>query len=295
VAAEGDRVALPAFLVTAILAGGNGVAVRFSNRELDPLWGAGLRFTLAAAILVAVMALRRLALPRGRALGGALAYGLINFGIPFALAYYALLRMHAGLGQTVLALVPLGTLLLAVAQRQEHLRAASVIGTLLALAGVGLISSGSADGQVPLLSLLALLGAVLCFSEASVLVRSLPPVHPVTMNAVGMVVGAGFLLTASLIAGESWELPQKAATWAALAYVVVFGSVVVFVLFLVVLKYWSASRTAYGFVLSPIVSVLLSAWLDNEAISSGLVFGGVLILTGVYVGALRPATQPADS
>ena len=44
--------------------------------------------------------------------------------------------MGIGLGQTLLALVPLATLLLAVAQGQERLGLGAVIGTLLALAGV---------------------------------------------------------------------------------------------------------------------------------------------------------------
>ena len=127
--ASRERVALASFVAGALLAGGNGVSIRFSNRELPPLWGAGLRFSLAAALLLVVMAVLRLPVPRGRALTGALLYGALNFGAAFALAYYALLRLHAGLGQTLLALVPLATLLLAVAQRQERLRAAAVIGT----------------------------------------------------------------------------------------------------------------------------------------------------------------------
>jgi drug/metabolite transporter (DMT)-like permease len=122
--------------LNALLAGGNAVAIRFSNRELAPLWGAGLRFSLAAALLVVAMTMLRLELPRGRALTGALLYGMVNFGAGFALAYYALLRLHAGLAQTLLALVPLATLLLAVAWRQERLRVAAVVGTLLALAAL---------------------------------------------------------------------------------------------------------------------------------------------------------------
>src|SRR5262245_25355021 len=200
------------------------------------------------------MALLRLPMPRGRVLAGAILYGLINFGFVFAFAYYAYTRIHAGLGQTILAIVPLATLLLAVAQRQERLRPAAVVGTLLALAGVGVISEASFGNGLPLLPLLALLGAVLSFAEAAVLIRRLPAVHPVTMNAVGMTAGAIFLLAASLIAGESWEVPERAATWLSLGYLVVFGSVAVFVLFLVVLKYWAASRAAYVFVISPIVA-----------------------------------------
>src|SRR5262245_56925585 len=135
------------------MAGGNAVGVRFSNREMAPLWGAGLRFSLAALVLLGIMALRRLPVPRGKALAGALLYGLINFGLTFALAYYALVRLHAGLGQTLLALVPLATLLLAVAQRQERLRLVSALGTLLALGGVAVISGASFGESLPFLSL----------------------------------------------------------------------------------------------------------------------------------------------
>ena len=45
-----ERIALAAFLTESILAGGNAVGVRFSNRELDPLWGASFRFALAAPL-----------------------------------------------------------------------------------------------------------------------------------------------------------------------------------------------------------------------------------------------------
>ena len=46
--ATSERVVLAAFFAGAILAGGNGVGVRYSNRELEPFWGAGFRFALAA-------------------------------------------------------------------------------------------------------------------------------------------------------------------------------------------------------------------------------------------------------
>jgi hypothetical protein len=89
-----------------VLGGGNAVCIRFSNRELAPLWGASLRFTLAAMLLLAVVAVLRLKIPRGRALYGTLLYGAVTFGGAFALAYYAFVHVHAGFGQLVLALVP---------------------------------------------------------------------------------------------------------------------------------------------------------------------------------------------
>ena len=282
------------FALVALLAGGNAVGVRFSNRELAPLWGAGLRFTAAAVLLLAAMALMRLPPPRGRALAGSAVYGLFNFGASFGLAYYGLVRLHAGLAQTLLALVPLATLLLAVAQRQEHLRRAAVVGTLLALTGIALMSGLSSQKSMPFLSVLAVIGSALCIAESAVLVRAFPSVHPVTMNAVGMATGGAVLLVASAILREPLDLPHLPATWIALAYLVPLGSVAVFVLYLVILGHWSASRAAYVFVFIPVVTVLLSAWLDNEPIGPGLLLGGFLVLVGVYVGALRPARESPD-
>jgi len=284
-----ERAVLAAFVAGALLAGGNSIAIRFSNRELAPLWGAGLRFSLAAFLLLVVMAALKLALPRGRALTGALLYGLFQFSGAFGLYYYALVRVHAGLGQTLLALVPLATLLLAVVQRQERFRTAAVVGTLLGLVGVGLITRDPLRESVPLPSLLALLGSVLCFAEAAVLVRRFPPIHPVAMNAMGMTLSAALLVGGSAVVGEPLVLPQRVATWVALGYVAALGSVVVFLLYVFVLHQWTASRAAYVMVVIPFVTVVLSAWLDDEPVGTGLVLGGLLVLAGVYVGALRPA------
>jgi drug/metabolite transporter (DMT)-like permease len=287
--ADGERVAFAAFVVGTILAGGNAVAIRFSNRELDPLWGAGLRFSLAAALLGSIMVALRLAFPRGRALAGALLYGAFTFGGAFALAYYALVHLHAGFGQTLLALVPLATLVLAVAEREERPRVAAALGAVLALVGVTVMSQAPLREEIPLLSVLAAVGSAFCFAQGALIVRRFPPVHPVAMNGIGMAVGAGLLIFGSAVAGEQFDLPVRGETWAAVAYLVAVGSVLVFVLYLVVLRSWTATRTSYEFVLIPIVTVLLSAWLDDESVGVPLLLGGMLVLAGVYVGALRQA------
>src|SRR5207302_1653941 len=72
---------LSVFVAVVLIGGTNFVAVRFSNRELPPFWGAGLRFAIAGLLLVGFAAWRRIRLPlgscsasrdggRGRAAGG---------------------------------------------------------------------------------------------------------------------------------------------------------------------------------------------------------------------------------
>ena len=282
-----DRPVLAAFVGGSILAGGNGVGIRFSNRELEPFWGAALRFLIAAVVFLVLVAALRLALPRGRALAGAIAFGLLQFAATFALAYYALVELHAGFGQIILALVPLLTLLLAIVEGQEGFRLAAALGSVLALSGIVAMSETALRGDTPVLSVLAALGSAACFAQAAVLVRWIPPVHPVTMNAVGMTAAALALVAVAAAAGDRFELPDRLSTWSGVAYVATFGTIGVFVLYLYVLRRWEASRAAYSFVLIPIVTVALSAWLDDEPVGLGLVLGGVLVLAGVYVGALR--------
>jgi drug/metabolite transporter (DMT)-like permease len=288
---SGERIALAAFLIASVLAGGNAVGVRFSNRELEPLWGAGFRFALATTLLAALMAALRLAPPAGRALTGAVLYGALNFGAAFALVYYGFVDVQAGLGQTLLAVVPLATLLLAVLERQERFRAEGVLGAIIAVIGIAVLSRTPLRESVPLLSLLAILAGALCFAQAAIVVRRFPSVHPVTMNAVGMGTAALLLIACSMLVGETIDIPERAETWAALAYLVVVGSVVVFSLYIVVLRHWSASRMSYTFVLVPVVAVALSAWLDDEPVRVGLFLGGSLVLIGVYVGALRSPVE----
>jgi drug/metabolite transporter (DMT)-like permease len=120
-----------------------------------------------------------------------------------------------------------------------------------------------------------------------VLVRRFPAVHPVTANAVGMAAGAAILLVLALLARQTIAWPERDGTWLALAYMVVLGSGPVFVLYVVVVRLWSASRAAYTFVVIPLVTLLLSAWIDDEPLGAGLLVGGPLVLAGVWLGALR--------
>ncbi len=83
-----NRTTLVAFVVMVVLVGANLVAIRVGNRELAPSWGAGTRFALAALVFVAIVVVRRLAIPRGVAMMRAVLFGLLNMSAFFALSYW---------------------------------------------------------------------------------------------------------------------------------------------------------------------------------------------------------------
>lgn len=296
-----DGLALGAFAVAVTVGGANFLAVRFSNRELPPFWGAGLRFGLAALLFVVIALALRLKWPWGRQLGLTVVYGLLSFALSYALVYWALLRVTAGVAVVVLAVVPLVTLLLAAAQGLERLRPRGMAGSLLALVGIGWITIGSESVVLPVTALAAMLAAALCVGESIILGKRLSGNHPAMTNAVGMTSGTVVLLGLSAAAGERWALPrQPEARWA-VAYLVTVGSVGLFVLVLLVMRRWTASATSYMFVLFPVVTLALGAWLADEPVTARAVAGAGLVMAGVWFGALSPgagrqaATAPAGT
>ena len=109
-----------------------------------------------------------------------------------------------------------------------------------------------------------------------------------------MTVGAIILGIASLVSGEAWNIPTQTNTWVAFIYLVDFVTVVAFLLYMFVLGKWSASGTSYGFVMIPLVTIVVASTLAGEEITVNFLIGAGLVLAGVLVGALLPSrTKPA--
>ncbi len=262
--------------------------IRFSNRELPPFWGAGTRLFLASFLFMFYMVKNRYPLPRGRALAGALLFGTLQFGVGFALAYWALLKVPAGLASVILASTPLFTLLFAGVVRIESITIRGVLGSLFAIGGIAVVFGEGTVGDIPPVFLLATIATALSFASVPVVIKLFPPVHPSSMNGVGMLTGALILLGLSFITGETAAVPAEQTTWVAFFYLVLFGSVGAFTLMQFILNRWTATGISYQSVLSPFLTIVLSAWLLDEPLSGGLFIGAVLVIIGVYIGAISP-------
>lgn len=275
-----------AFFGLVVIGGSNAVAVRFSNFDLPPFWGAALRFASAALLFWVAAILRGVKLPRGRALAGIVIYGILTVGISYALLYWALLFVQASLTMVVGALAPLLTFFFALAHGQEKFRWQGLIGGLVAFAGI-LFGIGDQIGQeVSLLPLFAVLLGFAAISEGAVLYKTFPKSSPLVVNAVAQTTGALMLLAISLIAGESWQLPGTQEAWTAYLYLVFAGSFAMFYLILYVLDRWTASATSYTFLLFPVVTIIIGSWLADEVISTRFLIGTAIVMVGVWVGAI---------
>src|SRR2546423_12406185 len=200
---------LVVFAAVVLIGGTNFVAVRFSNRELPPFWGAGLRFALAGALLVGFAAWRRIPLPLGSAFRGVAVLGVANFGVAYAFAYWGLLQAPSAMAATFAALVPLMTFFMATAIRMERFRWNGVIGGAVAVAGVGVVFIDQLSATVPLAALAALFLQAVTVAASTILLKRLPRADPIGTNAVAMLCGAAFLLVVSALARETPALPSR--------------------------------------------------------------------------------------
>lgn len=291
-----NRWPLIAFIGSVLLTGLNPLGVHYTVLELPPFWGATLRFAPASLLLFLLVLILKLPFPRGRALVGAMLFGALNFGVSFAFIYFSLIKVQPGMSAVILATGPIFTLLFTLLHHQESFRWRALLGSLLAVSGVALVFREELHINVPFIYLGAMVIGAASIAEANVVAKGFPKNHPITTNAIGMATGTIILFLMTLLSHEKLVLPVKTNTWAALIYLILFGSCVAFILFLYALKHWPASTLAYQFVLLPFVTLSASSLITHETLNPILLGGAALVLAGVFVGVLfRPNKRKVET
>lgn len=288
-----DRSTLSAFVTAVIFLGVNFVAVRISNEELPPFWGSSLRFLIASVLLLSIVKLRTIPLPRGRALTGAVLFGLFSFAISYGFLYWGLTQVRAGMASVTFATIPLITQLIASLIGQERLTWRGILGAVIVIAGIGIVFYDQLRFDIPFIYLGAVLAGVVSSALSGIVVKHYPKSHPFSVNSVGMGVGASLLLVLSFLTGERQSLPALQSTWLALGWLVL-SSIVGFVLIVWLLARWSATATSYIGVLTPLVTIVAASLLTGEIPTVTFLAGSLLVLVGVYVGALYSPKSVSD-
>jgi drug/metabolite transporter (DMT)-like permease len=275
--------------ITSLLWAGAFIAGKVVTAELTPLAAAGLRH-LAAALVLLPFAWRMRHAANLRAAVPSLVIMALCGGVLYQWAFMAAVQGTSATNAALLvALNPAITVLLAPLVG-EALTTRRLVGILLALAGATVVIT---HGDLAILAglaatrrgdLLALCAACLwaIFNLASRgAVAHLP--HSMT-NAVTYGVGSLVSLSLALPSAPFGQLAAASAhALAALAFLVVFASVLAGQLFLFGVHTVGVGRTVVFVYLVPVLTALLSAVLLGEPLLPSQVLGGGLVLLGVAV------------
>ncbi|MBX8516950.1 drug/metabolite exporter YedA [Pseudomonas cichorii] len=287
-----------AFMALYLIWGSTYLVIRIGVESWPPLMLAGVRFTLAGSLMYGYLRYRGVPAPTWTQWKSSAAIGFLlltcgNGGVTLA--------EHAGVASGIAALavatVPLFTLLFGLlwGNRTTNLEWA---GIFLGMTGIALLNLGSNLQASPYGAVLLLFAAA-SWAFGSVWSKHLPlPAGPMA-SGTQMIAAGVMLLLGSALSGERMEHMPSAAGWGALAYLVVFGSVIGFSAYIYLLKnVRPAAATSYAYV-NPAVAVMLGVLFAGETIASEeclamLVIIGAVVLIGLPQWR-KPKQQEAGS
>jgi drug/metabolite transporter (DMT)-like permease len=175
-----------------------------------------------------------------------------------------------------------------------------LLGLAVGFAGVALLVAPGAStaGRGDLIARLAIVLGALAWAAGSIYGRGVRQPADVRMaTALQLVAGGAWLAAASVLAGE-WHtvlaVRPSLASIGALAYLVVFGSVVAFTAYVWLLRVMPAATVGTHAYINPIVAVALGAMLAGEPIAPATMAAALTIVVGVML-ALADKYSPASA
>ena len=258
------------------------LAIKYALLSFPPFFQMGTRFLFAGALLLAWMRWRGAAWPDRRQWRNALIVGTLMLGGGMGGTAVAEVTVGSGLVVAFIAVVPLliAGLNLLWGVKPGRLEAA---GIAVGLVGVLLLTQGAGFQASPA-GLAAIAIACVTWSVGSVLSQRSMPLAPGAMGfASEMICGGLVLLALSALAGEQPAWPPRPVAVAAWFYLVVFGSLIAFNAYMVLLARASAGlASSYTFV-NPVIAMLLGVALAGEVVTGFEWMAAGVVLVGVVL------------
>lgn len=292
-AAAGAVVA--ALAVVYVVWGSTYYAIREAIDTMPPLLMAGTRFLIAGTLLFAVAARRgdrrgdpiRAVHWRSALILGVALLGIGNGGVTVGEQY-----VPTGIVALLVATVPLWMAVFAHFVGVERVRPVTAAGIGVGLIGVALLLRPGAGGGASAVAMLAVLVSPVCWAAGSVYSRVAPlPRRPLVTTGMEMLCGGAACTVAGIAHGELGQVHLSAVSLRsalALAYLVVFGSILAFSAYIWLLGHASTSLVSTYAYANPVIAVLLGWWLLGERITGQTLLAAAVIVVAVALIVSRP-------
>jgi drug/metabolite transporter (DMT)-like permease len=251
--------------------------------SFPPFYQMGSRFLVAGILLFGWLWLRGRPLPTGVQWRNAAIIGALLIVTGMGFTAYSEQTVASGLIVAYIAIIPIIVTAMSLPFGVRPTRI-EIVGMLVGVVGVLMLVSGEAFTAAPE-GLIAITIACLSWSLGSVLSQRSFPLAPGAMGfASEMICGSVMLLVISAALGERPEWPpQPLAAWS-WVYLIVFGSLLAFNAYMVLLSRVSAAlASSYTFV-NPVIALALGIWLGGEIVTgfewaaAGVITAGVVLL-----------------
>jgi drug/metabolite transporter (DMT)-like permease len=285
-----SRVAIvAAYAVTVGIWGTTWLGIKVSLAAIPPVAGSGFRFILAGVLLYAMAAALRVDVRRkAPPLHLVVVLAVTMFGINYALTYLAETHLASGLVAVLFGTLPFFVFGFAHFMVGERATRATILGAVLALAGVVVISAvGGLNGSLWYVA--AALVASASSAYANVYLKRYADAEPFATLPPAMLL-AGFGLTAWGLVFEHVDVARAVApsSLAALFYLAACGSALAFYLNHWLLQRISSGAMGLSALMIPVIAVSVGIVFGGESFAPRDIVGALLVIAGVTLSLVQP-------
>jgi drug/metabolite transporter (DMT)-like permease len=293
---------LALLVLLATLWGASYTFIKIGVATIPPFTLIAARTLIAGIILLAIMALRGIAMPREPAVWGRfMVQACLNSVIPFTTIAWAEHHVDAALATILNSNAPIFTFLLSVLfVRHERPTLRQALGVMAGLVGICLIVGINALQGLgtQLVAQIALVAAAVCAGAAALFGRNFNGLDSIVPAAGSMICGALLLLPFSVVIERPWTLSPSRESVLALLGLAVFSTALAFTIYFRLLQtLGSVGTTAQSYLRVPI-GVALGVVFLGESLSPTAWAGLVCVIVGIAamtIPARAPRAPPSES
>lgn len=269
------------FWGTTWLASGEGV------KRMPAVQLAGIRQFIAGLIYVVYFLLKGAKFPKGKEWRVVIVLSILNFALSNGLSTWGVKYISSGLGAILGATFPIWLVVIGIFTG-SRIPVKAIVGLILGFAGVCVIfyehfhdffNSGFRFG------ILLSIAATWSWAFGTLYTKKeVAGFNPYFSLGLQMLISGAFLIVLTRATGS--DIPLKDIpwqSWACLAYLVLFGSILAFIFYLYALQHLPTEQMSIYAYINPMVAVILGWLLLNERMSVFIVAGGLVALLGVYL------------
>ena len=282
------------FAIVTLIWGSTWLVIKDQLGVVPASWSVTYRFLVAGLTMLAFAAYRRERLTLdARGWGFAAALAAFQFCLNFNFVYRAEGYVTSGLVAVIFALMIVPNALLGRLFLGQRLGRQLIVGSLVAIAGVGLLflHEARADAGAVRTTLIGIgftLAAIMSASSANIMqgTQAAKRYPMATMLGMSMLIGAAFDAVIAWTLTGPPVIEMRLGYLAGVLYLGVFASAIAFTLYFGVIRVIGPAKAAYSGVLTPVIAMLLSTIFEGYRWSLLAASGAVLAGIGLVI-ALR--------
>jgi drug/metabolite transporter (DMT)-like permease len=284
-----DRaLAYAAFAVVCIVWGTTYLAIRIAVTTMTPFLLTGARYLFAGMVLFLIAKLHGDEIPRDRRiLGDVVLCGVLMVAVGNLTVVWAEQWMPSGFAALFVGTAPFWATLIELLRRSgERLKLRAALGMLIGFAGVGMLVTPRGAGSV--FDRHFVIGAIViqlgCVAWQYGTIRgkyALASMPPLMSSALQMLAGGFVVMLAGLGLGELPHFHSTPRTFAALAYLSLFGSVLAYTSYVYAARHLRTTNMSLYAYVNPVVAVILGWLVLHEQLTWISITAMAVILGGI--------------